>query len=108
MDTSVTEQELIYIMLLNEEGCVFFFFFFFKFSASNPPIGDAAHLVICNREAFGHIGIVEFFSNFHGLNADLAPANPGVQRRVAGAVGAKLQKKGIFTLLSKEAKRFFF
>ena len=78
-DTSVTEQELIYVMFLNEDGRVNLKFL----SIENPAAADAPHLVECVREAFHRIGIVDFSSHLHGLNVDGASVNLGVHRGVA-------------------------
>ena len=78
-DTSVTEQELIYVMFLNEDGGVNLKFL----SIENPAAADAPHLVECVREAFHRIGIVYFSSHLHGLNVDGVSVNLGVHRGVA-------------------------
>lgn len=78
-DTSVTEQELIYIMLLNEDGRAVLKFL----SIENPPVADAIHLVECIREAFHRIGVVDFSSHLHGINVDGASVNLGIHRGVA-------------------------
>ena len=52
-DTSVTEQELIYVMFLNDDGQVNTKFL----SIENPAVVDATHLVECIREVFHSIGI---------------------------------------------------
>ena len=78
-DTSVTEQELIYVMFLNEDGRVNMKFL----SIENPAVADATHLVECIKEAFHRIGIVDISSHLHGLNVDGASVNLGVHRGVA-------------------------
>ena len=78
-DTSVTEQELIYVMFLNEDGRVNMKFL----SIENPARADAAHLVECIKEAFHRIGIEDITTHLHGLNVDGASVNLGVHKGVA-------------------------
>ena len=78
-DTSVTEQELIYVMFLNEDGRVNMKFL----SIENPARADAVHLVECIKEAFNRIGIVDISTHLHGLNVDGASVNLGIHRGVA-------------------------
>ena len=66
IDTSVTEQELIYVMFLNEDRRVNMKFL----SIKNPARVDAAHLVECIKEAFHHVGIEDITTHLHGLNVD--------------------------------------
>ena len=73
-DTSVTEQELTYVMFLDEDGRVNMKFL----SIENPARADAVHLVECIKEAFHRIGIVNITTYLHRLNVDGASVNLGI------------------------------
>ena len=78
-DSSVTEQELIYVLFLSDDGKANTRFL----SIENPAVADAPHLVECIKTAFNRIGIVDFSTHLHGLNVDGASVNLGVHRGVA-------------------------
>ena len=77
-DTSVSEQELIYVLFLYKVRPVLKFL-----SIENPPVADAQHLVECVKEAFHRIGITYLFSHLYGLNVDDVSVNLGVYKGVA-------------------------
>ena len=77
-DTSVSEQELIYVLFLYKGRPVLKFL-----SIENPPVADAQHLVGCVKEAFHRIGITYLFSHLYGLNVDDVSVNLGVYKGVA-------------------------
>ena len=87
-DTSITEQELIYVMFLNEDGRVNMKFL----RIENPARPDAAHLVECITEAFHRIGIVDITTHLHGLNVDGA-SEPSVNLGVHKGVAALLKNE---------------
>ena len=76
-DTSVSEQELIYVLFLYKGQPILKFF-----SIENPPVADAQHLAECVEEAFHCIGITDLFSHLYGLNVDGASVNLGVHKGV--------------------------
>ena len=69
MDTSVSEQELVYVLFLSDGLAVLKFL-----SIKNPQSADAPHLVDYVKDAFHHFGIADFSSDLHGLNVDGARA----------------------------------
>ena len=77
-DTSLSEQELIYVLFLYEGRPVLKFL-----SIENPPVADAQHFVECVKDAFHCIGITDLFSHLYGLNVDGASVNLGVHKGVA-------------------------
>ena len=77
-DTSVKEQEIIYVLFLHEGRPILKFL-----SIENPDVADAKHLVECVKEAFHRFGITEFHSHLSGLNVDGASVNLGIHKGVA-------------------------
>ena len=83
-DSSVTEQELIYILFLSKNGIPEVKFF----SIESVKSADAEGLKSSLKEAFERIGISCFENRLHGLNVDGASVNTGVHR----GLGAKIRE----------------
>ena len=73
-DSSVTEQELIYILYLSKNGIPEVKFF----SIESVKAADAEGLKSSLEEAFERVGISCFASRLHGLNVDGASVNTGI------------------------------
>ena len=76
-DSSVTEQELIYILHLSKNGTPEVKFF-------------SIESVI--EEAFEHIGILSFETRLHGLNVDGASVDTGIHR----GLGARIREHALW------------
>ena len=83
-DSSVTEQELIYLLFLGKNGIPEVKFF----SVESVKAADADGLKSSLKEAFERIGILCFENRLHGLNVDGASVNTGVHR----GLGAKIRE----------------
>ena len=74
-DTSISEQELVYVLFLNDGRAVLKFL-----RIENPQAAEAPHLVDWVKDTFHHFEIVEFSSHLHGLNVDGASVNLGIHK----------------------------
>ena len=84
-DTGVNEQELVYLLFLNEGTPTVKFL-----SIETPKTGDAAGIYESIKTSFARIGIMNFTDQLVGFNADCASVNMG-------------KKKGVGTLIKQTA-----
>ena len=83
-DSSVTEQELIYILYLSKNRTPEVNFF----SIESVKTADVEGLESSLEEAFERIGILSFETRLHGLNVDGACVNTGIHR----GLGARIRE----------------
>ena len=74
-DTSISEQELVFVLFLNDGQATQKFL-----SIENSQAAEAPHLVVCGKDTFHRFVIVEFSAHLHGLNGDGASLNLGVHK----------------------------
>ena len=73
-DSSIIEQELVYVLFLNKEGRAVVEFF----SIESVKNANADGLKAAIKESFERVGIVDFAQKLHGLNVDGASVNTGI------------------------------
>ena len=71
-DTSISVQELVYILFFNDDQVVLMLL-----SIENPSVADTSHYFNCVREAFLRFAIFDFSSQLHRLNVDGASVDLG-------------------------------
>ena len=87
-DSSIIEQELVYVLFLNKEGRAVLKFF----SIESVKNADADGLkVAIIKESFEIVGIVDFAQKLHGLNLDDDSVNTGIHC----GLGAKLKESNL-------------
>ena len=74
-DTSISEQEHVYVLFVNDGRAVLKFL-----SIENSQAVEAPHLVVCVKDTFHRFVIVEFSAHLHGLNVDGASVNLGIHK----------------------------
>ena len=82
-DSSIIEQELVYMLFINKEGRAVVKFF----SIERVKNADADSLKVAIKESFERVGIVYFAQKLHGLNVDAS-----VNTVIHCGLGAKLKE----------------